>query len=164
MLLSSRFDTDKTKFYEFHEILEELFPLVHKTCEKHEFNGSLLFKWSGRGKAEPILLMSHHDVVEANGKWDHEPFSGDIDGHGNLWGRGTVDTKSSLFCIFTAVEELIKEGHQPEGDVYIASSCTEEFSGEIPRPHWMRKHFSKKSTTPAPVFTRARADRISRWS
>lgn len=128
--VSSRFDTDKTKFYEFHKILEELFPLVHKTCEKHEFNGSLLFKWSGRGKAEPILLMSHHDVVEANGKWDHEPFSGDIDGHGNLWGRGTVDTKSSLFCIFTAVEELIKEGHQPEGDVYIASSCTEEFSGE----------------------------------
>ena len=84
--VSSRFDTDKTKFYEFHEILEELFPLVHKTCEKHEFNGSLLFKWSGKGKAEPILLMSHHDVVEANGKWDHEPFSGDIDGHGNLWG------------------------------------------------------------------------------
>ena len=28
--VSSRFDTDKTKFYEFHEILEELFPLVHK--------------------------------------------------------------------------------------------------------------------------------------
>lgn len=51
--VSSRFDTDKTKFYEFHEILEELFPLVHKTCEKHEFNGSLLFKWSGRGKAGP---------------------------------------------------------------------------------------------------------------
>lgn len=128
--VSSRFEEDKTKFYEFHQILEELFPLVHKTCEKHVFNGSLLFKWSGRGKAEPILLMSHQDVVEANGKWDHEPFSGDIDGHGNLWGRGTVDTKASLFCIFTAVEELIREDHQPEGDIYIASSCTEEFSGE----------------------------------
>ena len=29
--VSSRFDSDKTKYYEFHKILEELFPLVHKT-------------------------------------------------------------------------------------------------------------------------------------
>ncbi len=128
--VSSRFDSDKTKFYEFHKILEELFPLVHQTCEKHVFNGSLLFKWSGKGKAEPILLMSHHDVVEANGDWEHAPFSGELDDEGRLWGRGTVDTKASLFCIFTAVEEKIREGFVPEGDVYIASGCTEEFSGE----------------------------------
>ena len=99
--VSSRFDSDKTKFYEFHKVLEELFPLVHQTCEKHVFNGSLLFKWSGQGKAEPILLMSHHDVVEATGEWEQEPFGGKIDEEGRLWGRGTVDTKASLFCIFT---------------------------------------------------------------
>ena len=128
--VSSRFDPDKSKFYEFHKILEELFPLVHQTCEKHVFHGSLLFKWSGKGKAEPILLMSHHDVVEANGDWEHPPFSGELDEQGRLWGRGTVDTKASLFCILTAVEEKIQEGFVPEGDVYIASSCTEEFSGE----------------------------------
>lgn len=128
--VSSRFEPDRTKFYEFHEILEELFPNIHKTCEKHVFNGSLLFKWSGKGNHEPILFMSHHDVVEANGTWEHEPFSGDIDEKGRIWGRGTVDTKASLFCELTAVEELIKEGFVPEGDVYIASSCTEEWSGE----------------------------------
>lgn len=128
--VSSRFDTDKTKFLEFHEILEDLFPKVHATCEKKVFNGNLLYKWSGSGAHEPILLMSHHDVVEANGTWEHEPFSGDIDENGNVWGRGTVDTKASLFCIFTAVEEMIADGFVPECDVYIASSCTEEFSGE----------------------------------
>ena len=140
--VSSRFDSDKTKFYEFHEILEELFPLVHQTCEKHVFNGSLLFKWSGKGKAEPILLMSHHDVVEANGDWEHEPFSGELDDEGRPWGRGTVDTKASLFCIFTAVEEKIREGFVPEGDVYIASGCTEEFSGEgAPlTAAWLKEH------------------------
>lgn len=140
--VSSRFDSDKTKFYEFHEILEELFPLVHQTCEKHVFNGSLLFKWSGKGKAEPILLMSHHDVVEANGDWEHEPFSGELDDEGRLWGRGTVDTKASLFCIFTAVEEKIREGFVPKGDVYIASGCTEEFSGEgAPlTAAWLKEH------------------------
>jgi carboxypeptidase PM20D1 len=40
-----------------------------------------------------------------------------------------VDTKASLFCIFTALEELIASGYTPAGDVYIASSCTEEISG-----------------------------------
>ena len=128
--VSSRYDADRTKFLEFHELLEETFPNVHKTCEKHVFNGSLLFKWRGKGKSEPILFMSHHDVVEANGTWEHGPFSGDIDAEGNVWGRGTVDTKASLFCMLTAVEEMIAEGFEPECDVYIASSCTEEWSGE----------------------------------
>ena len=128
--ISSRVDTDKTKFYEFHKELEALFPKVHKTCEKHEFNGNILFHWKGKGKSEPILLMSHHDVVEASGEWKYEPFSGTIDEKGCVWGRGTVDTKGSLFCIFSALEELIWEGYEPECDVYIASSCTEEISGE----------------------------------
>ena len=128
--ISSRFEKDRTKFYEFHEILEELFPNVHKVCEKHVFDGSLLFKWSGKGTHEPILFMSHQDVVEAGGKWKHPPFSGEIDENGCVWGRGTVDTKGSLFCILQAVEEMLIAGYQPEGDVYIASSCTEEWSGD----------------------------------
>ena len=57
--ISSSFNQDLSKFYKFHEILEELFPNIHKTCEKHEFNGSLLFKWSGKGNGKPILFMSH---------------------------------------------------------------------------------------------------------
>ena len=70
--------------------------------------------------------MSHQDVVEANGNWKHPPFSGHIDEEGRVWGRGTVDTKGSLFCIFQAVEELLAEGVTPVQDVYIASSCTVE--------------------------------------
>ncbi len=128
--VSSRDQEDREKFYEFHKTLEELFPLIHEKCEKHVFNGSLLYRWQGKGKGEPILLMSHHDVVEAGGDWTHEPFSGHIDDTGRVWGRGTVDTKASLFCILTSVEELIDEGFVPECDVYIASSCTEEWSGE----------------------------------
>ncbi len=127
--ISSRDHQDVAKFEKFHNVLAELFPNVHASCEKHVFDGSLLFKWAGRGEADPIILMSHQDVVEAGGTWDHEPFSGDIDETGRVWGRGTVDTKASLFCIFTALEELIASGFVPAGDVYIASSCTEEFSG-----------------------------------
>lgn len=128
--VSCRDQDDREKFYRFHTLLEELFPNVHRVCEKHVFNGSLLFKWTGRGGGGPILLMSHHDVVEAGGEWEHAPFSGDIDQSGRVWGRGAVDTKASLMCIFTAVEELIAEGFTPACDVYIASSCTEEWSGD----------------------------------
>ena len=128
--ISSRNQQDRSKFDAFHGVLEELFPNVHANCEKHVFNGSLLFKWQGKGQGEPILLMSHQDVVEANGTWEHAPFSGDIDEKGRVWGRGTVDTKASLFCIFTAVEELMAEGYVPNCDVYIAGSCTEEWSGD----------------------------------
>ena len=112
--VSSRFDSDRTKFYEFHKTLEELFPLVHKNLTKNVFDGSLLFKWQGKSDKNPIMLMSHQDVVEATGTWEHEPFSGDIDEEGNVWGRGTVDTKGPLCCIFIALEELIAEGYVPE--------------------------------------------------
>lgn len=128
--ISSRNQEDRSKFDAFHAVLKELFPHVHETCEKHVFNGSLLYRWQGKGEGEPILLMSHHDVVEANGSWEHAAFSGDIDEKGRVWGRGAVDTKASLFCIFAAVEELIVEGYVPNCDVYIASSCTEEWSGD----------------------------------
>lgn len=127
--VSNRFDSNKEKFYKFHELEEKLFPNIFRVCEKHVFNGSLLLKWSGKGEAQPILLMSHTDVVEATGEWEHPPFSGEIV-NGAVWGRGSVDTKASLSCILNAVEELIKEGFEPKGDVYVASSCTEEFSGE----------------------------------
>ncbi len=128
--ISSRYDNSREKFYKLHGTLEEMFPLIHEKCEKKVFDGSLLFKWEGKKNHDPILFMSHHDVVEAGGTWEHEPFSGDIDEKGKVWGRGAVDTKASLFCMLTAVEELIKEGITPECDVYIASSCTEEHSGD----------------------------------
>ena len=99
--ISNAFQQDLSKFYRFHEVLEKLFPNIHKVCEKHEFNGSLLFKWKGKGQGEPILFMSHQDVVEASGEWKHEPFSGEI-ADGAVWGRGTVDTKGSLFCFLQA--------------------------------------------------------------
>ena len=42
--ISSRFEEDRTKFYEFHKILEELFPNVHQTWRTCFFN--YIFKLS----------------------------------------------------------------------------------------------------------------------
>lgn len=126
----SQNDVDNSaKFRKFHAVLEELFPSVFKTCSIVKFNEAILLKWKGKSDDGPIVLMSHQDVVEAAGEWKVPPFSGLISDD-RVWGRGAVDTKSSLMCIFEALEELINEGFTPERDIYISSSDGEEISGE----------------------------------
>lgn len=120
---------EEEKFLDFHKVLEGLFPLVHEKLEKNVLDGNLLYYWKGKSSEKPILLMSHQDVVPAEGNWQHEPFSGDI-AEGKVWGRGAADTKASVMAFFQAVEELLKEGYVPECDVYLASSCTEEWAGD----------------------------------
>ena len=93
--VSVRGEIQREKFLGFHKVLEELFPLVHAKMEKTEIDGSLLFKWTGKSHDKPIVLMGHQDVVAAEGKWLHEPFSGDI-ADGKVWGRGAADTKCSV--------------------------------------------------------------------
>ena len=119
----------REKFLGFHKVLEELFPLVHQHLEKAEIDGSLLYFWAGRHHDKPIVLMGHQDVVPAEGVWEHEPFSGDIE-NGRIWGRGSADTKCSVMSFFQAVEELLADGYTPEQDVYLASSNTEEIGEE----------------------------------
>ena len=120
---------EEEKFLGFHKVLEELFPLVHEKLERTVIDGNLLYYWKGKSSEKPILLMSHQDVVPAEGEWLQEPFSGDI-ADGKVWGRGASDTKCSVMAFFEAVEELLREGYTPECDVYLASSCTEEWAGD----------------------------------
>ena len=119
----------REKFLGFHALLEELFPLVHERLEKTEIDGNLLFRWKGRNGEKPLVLMSHQDVVPAEGEWTHAPFSGDL-ADGKVWGRGASDTKCSVMAFFQAAEELLREGFEPENDVWLSSSCTEEVSGD----------------------------------
>lgn len=126
--ISDPSNPNKEKFDSFHEKLRELFPLVFSRLEVKEIDSSLLIKWKGKEEGDGILLMSHQDVVPPEGEWEHEPFSGDIE-NGRIYGRGTMDTKGSLMCIFQSFEELLEEGFEPKYDLYIASSSTEEVSG-----------------------------------
>ena len=120
---------DPARFRAFHKTLAELFPLVFSRLEKTEIDGNLLFYWKGRSPEKPILLMSHQDVVPAEGDWLHAPFSGDI-ADGKVWGRGASDTKCSVMAFFEAAEQLLAEDYTPPTDVYLASSCTEEWAGD----------------------------------
>lgn len=119
----------REKFLGFHQVLEELFPLVHSRLEKTEIDGNLLYFWKGKSSEKPLVLMSHQDVVPAQGDWLHPPFSGDI-ADGKVWGRGASDTKCSVMAFLQAAEELLQKGYTPPCDVYLSSSCTEEWGGD----------------------------------
>ena len=121
-------DRNTEKFERFHSLLQELFPNLFDKSDIENFSGSLLMRWPGECSEKPILLMSHHDVVEAVGNWSHGPFSGDIE-DGKLWGRGSLDTKCSLWAMLQAAEELAAEGFRPKQDVWFVSTCTEETDG-----------------------------------
>lgn len=127
--VSSLEQDDPEKFTRFHGLLMETFPRLFGTADTELFDGSLLLHWKGKDPNKPpILLMSHHDVVEAPGHWTHPPFSGEI-AEGKLWGRGTLDTKGNLWAMLQAAEELIGEGFVPAGDVYFESARNEEING-----------------------------------
>ncbi len=128
--VSSRTNQDINKFRAFHEVLRETFPNFFNTVDCEDFDGSLLLKWKGTDSSlKPVMLMNHHDVVEASGEWTHPAFSGAI-ADGKVWGRGTLDTKGGLAMMLQAAEELIKEGFTPKRDTYFVTACTEEIGGE----------------------------------
>ncbi len=110
--------------------MKELFPKIFATMEVKEFKGeSIILKWQGKKNLKPIVLMSHIDVVPADRKtWKTDPFAGEII-DGELFGRGTLDTKSTVFSFYQACEDLLESGYIPENDIYLASSTDEETSG-----------------------------------
>ena len=127
--ISANGEKDLAKFEKFHKLLQVTFPNLFSTAVVENFDGSLLLRWQGKDSGkQPLLLMSHHDVVEASGIWNHPPFEGVIS-KGKLWGRGTLDTKGSLWAMLQAAEEMIEEGFIPDRDIYFESACNEETSG-----------------------------------
>ena len=120
--------TDLTKFHEFHELLRRLFPHIFGACSFEEHEGSFIMCWKGKNPGQKLLLMNHHDVVEATGEWKYPPFSGEI-AEDRVWGRGAIDDKGELWAMFRAADELAAEGFVPEYDIWFESACTEETDG-----------------------------------
>ncbi len=127
---------DTAAFLGFHAFLARSFPLVHSTLELTKINKlSLLYRWEGADTtAPPLVLMGHMDVVpvpDANlPEWKHAPFSGDV-ADGYVWGRGTLDDKTTVIAILEAVEGLVKGGYRPPRTVYLTFGHDEEVGGRF---------------------------------
>ena len=79
---------------------------------------------------EAVVFMAHYDVVPVSeSDWEKPPFDGIIE-NGELWGRGTLDTKVTMNASLFAVDTLIARGYSPKRDIYLAYSGNEEINGE----------------------------------
>ena len=149
--VSKREDEDLTEFYNYHKVLEQHFPLLHRHLEKEILNGTLLYRWKGADSTKkPIMLMGHQDVVPATDEgWRVPAYSGAVI-DGDLYGRGSMDCKSTMYVELQAVEELLDEGFVPPCDVYLSYSINEETGGDGAAA--VVRHLKAKSITFAIVL------------
>lgn len=101
--------------------------------------GNLVARIKGDGRAAPLLLMVHLDVVPSEAdKWSRPPFSGELH-RGYIWGRGTLDTKE-LAAIELMVLLLLKRNTvKLARDVIFMANADEEAGGKL-GAGWMVKN------------------------
>ncbi len=126
---------DAAAFLGFQRYLEESYPAAHAALERETVAAySLLYTWKGRDPSLPaVLLLAHQDVVPVEAgtedAWQQPAFAGVI-ADGFVWGRGAMDDKGSIFCLFEAVEALLAQGFRPERTVHLAFGHDEEVGGD----------------------------------
>ena len=86
---------------------------------------NLLAKVSGAGTGPRLVLLAHLDTVPFGGSWTQRPLGGDIR-DGNLYGRGSCDMKAGLALGINLLEDLVRSGVTPSGDVLLCATVDEE--------------------------------------
>jgi acetylornithine deacetylase/succinyl-diaminopimelate desuccinylase-like protein len=101
--------------------------LVAKTPDRP----NLIARLKGEGKAPPLLLYGHVDVVTTEGQqWTHPPFEGRlVDGY--VWGRGALDMKSGVAMMLAAFLKAKSEKAALPGDVIFCAVADEEAGGDF---------------------------------
>jgi acetylornithine deacetylase/succinyl-diaminopimelate desuccinylase-like protein len=116
--------------------------LQPEVVEPFPGRGSVGARLRGDGTGgEPLLLLSHLDVVPAPpAGWTHDPFGGDV-ADGYVWGRGAVDMKETVAMEMAVLRLLAAEaraaGRDPATDpipgltrdVLFAATADEETGG-----------------------------------
>lgn len=113
----------------------------HEIFVADEASGKLnvLARLKGSGKAKPILMINHMDVVPAESdQWQVDPFGGVMQ-DGFIWGRGTLDMKAmGIAELITLI--LLKQHKVPlTRDVLWLAVCDEEVGGTM-GAKWMVEH------------------------
>jgi acetylornithine deacetylase/succinyl-diaminopimelate desuccinylase-like protein len=101
--------------------------LIARTPERP----NLIARLKGEGKAAPLLLYGHVDVVTTEGQqWSHPPFEGSID-DGYIWGRGALDMKSGVAMLLAAFLKAKAANSSLPGDVIFCAVADEEAGGDF---------------------------------
>ncbi len=102
--------------------------------------GNIIARLKGDGRAAPLLLMGHLDVVPAEAEcWSQPPFSGNIvDNY--IWGRGTLDTKDLVAMELVVFLLLKREGKSLARDVIFMGNADEEAGGRLGAGWIVKEH------------------------
>ncbi len=94
----------------------------------------------GNGTRAPIVLLSHLDVVPAEGKgWAFDPFSGAVVG-GYVVGRGALDAKGVGVVHLLTLIELAKRATPLDRDVIFLATPDEETGGRYGAAYLLEAH------------------------
>ncbi len=101
---------------------------------------NLIARLPGKDRsARPLLLLNHMDVVPVDAAhWKENPFGAEIK-DGVIWGRGTLDMKSTGVMQLTALMLLKQLGITPSRDIVFLATCDEE-TGGVAGAAWMIEH------------------------
>lgn len=121
---------DENEFQRFRDMLREMYPEIDAVCTcEYVGNTGILYRWPGKHPGNETVLMAHYDVVPiTEALWTRPAFEGLVT-EGCVWGRGTLDTKGTLFGVMEGVRHQISEGFVPEHDIYMSFAGDEEVSG-----------------------------------
>ncbi len=93
---------------------------------------NLIARLRGTGTGPTLGLLSHVDTVLATPEdWQRDPWSGEIDEDGFLWGRGAIDMKSQTAAEVVAAVSLAREGWRPDGELLVLVVADEEVGGRL---------------------------------
>lgn len=80
----------------------------------------------GSGKARPLLLMAHTDVVPVDrAQWTADPFKAEVK-NGFIYGRGAVDAKNLLAAELAVMVELKRRNIKLNRDIILLAEADEE--------------------------------------
>lgn len=101
---------------------------------------NLVARLKGSGKAKPILLLHHIDVVPAVASdWSFPPFSGAIK-DGFVYGRGTLDDKGHGVLHLGALLARLRERKPCSRDLIFLAVADEEVGGEAGAIFMVKNH------------------------
>jgi acetylornithine deacetylase/succinyl-diaminopimelate desuccinylase-like protein len=90
---------------------------------------TIVARLTGDGSEQPLLLMSHTDVVAVEPeKWTHDPFAAEIE-DGFIYARGALDMKQMVTMELMTLLLLKRSGLPLKRDVIYMAAADEEVGG-----------------------------------
>jgi len=119
---------NETAGVQFFKAILDAEGIPYETAESAPGRGNIWARLEG-GDQPALMLLHHMDVVPANkASWHTDPLSGEIK-DGYVYGRGTIDTKSSGILHLAAFVALHRSKTALNRDVIFMATADEEAGG-----------------------------------